>query len=138
MPTGCVRNSLAPARMAFRINLPVGAAADHQNAAFRRRFPQVVDQLQGFVRVGIHADDADLRLSLPDDVGEELVPGGLGFQPAHVHTQEHLLERLPVGIIRIDDRQSKHVVMVHEDSCRTGFPPRTTGNPRVTCYFSAS
>ena len=96
MPTGCVRNSLAPARIALQDQLAVRAAADHQDAAFGRGFAQILrSACKRLVRIGVDADHADVRIRLADDVDEELVPRGLGFQPTHVHAQEHRLERLP-------------------------------------------
>ena len=119
MPIGCVRNSLAPARIACRISWPslllLTTRMLHSGDDSRR----VLDQLHGLVGVGIDADHADVRSCLADDVGEELVPRRLGLQPAHVHAQEHGLQRLSSRIVGIDDGQAKNICHGGDTFCKS-------------------
>ena len=92
MPTGWVRNSLAPARMALRINCPsvllLTTRMLHSGDA-SRRFWISCSALPGSVSMPM-TPISGCRLF--HDVHEELVPGGLGLKPTHVHPQEHRLE----------------------------------------------
>ncbi len=72
----------------------------------------LVDQVEGLLRVAVDGDDADVRVRLPDHVGEELVARALGLEPDHVHAQQHRLQRIARRVVGIDDGQSKDVAHV--------------------------
>ena len=54
---------------------------------------QLLDELEGLVGIGIERDDADVGMRLRHDVGEELVARAFGFEPNHVHAQQHRFQR---------------------------------------------
>ena len=72
--------------------LAVGRAADDEHAALGRDLADLLDQLEAFFGICVDRDDADVGLGLADDVGEELVARALGFEPDHVHAQQHVLD----------------------------------------------
>ena len=76
------------------------------------RSRELLDQLQALLRVAVERDDADVGLRLADDVGEELVPRALGLEPDHVHAQQHGLQGLARRVARIDDGQTKTLLMM--------------------------
>ena len=69
-----------------------------------RRGSQLFDQFERFVGIGIERHDADVGMSLGDDVGEEFVARALGLEPDHVQAQQHGFQRITRRIAGIDDR----------------------------------
>ena len=101
--TGWVRNSLAPARSAWRIKPPSFDELTTSTAQSGEAAPKRVDQFQRLLRIGVDGHQADVGIGLGHHVGEELVARTLGFQPDHVHSQQHALQRFALGVVGIND-----------------------------------
>ncbi len=53
--------------------------------------------------------NADVGVGLGNNVGKELVPRALGFEPDHVESKQHRFQRFTRGIAGVDDGQSEDV-----------------------------
>ena len=85
---GWERNSLA----AHRLEDQVAVAGQRRRARSIRACGAAADQFDRFVRTGVDRHDGDVGSRLGDNIGEELVSRGLGFQPDHLQADQHCLE----------------------------------------------
>lgn len=107
----------------------------------------LLNQRQSLLGITVESNQADIGMSLFDDVRKEFVPRALSFKPDAVHAEEIGLQSLARGIVWIDDGKSKDVA--HAIAASSGWPAsdnfgrsfRHDGNDSqrdrrpVTCYL---
>ena len=100
---------LGPGPHGLENDLTVGRAADYQHRALRSDLPDLLDQFQALLRVGIDRNDANIGLRLAHDIGKELIARAFRLEPDDVHSQQHVFQRVPGIVAGIDNRQAKNV-----------------------------
>ena len=62
------------------------------------------DQAERFFGILVERDQADVRMRLQHDVGEELIARAFGLEPHEIKSQQHRLDCIARGVVGVDDR----------------------------------